>query len=39
MKFNNVESFISKCNEIMKSGNLDIYIVDAGQFGKTIAVF
>lgn len=37
MEFNNLESFISKCDEIVKSRDVDLYIVGAGKYGKIIA--
>lgn len=37
MKFDSIDSFISKCNEIMKNKAVSIYIVGAGKYGKEIA--
>ncbi len=37
MKFDNIDSFVSKCCEIAQCTDEDIYIIGAGQFGKNIA--
>lgn len=37
MRFNNLESFIAKCDALLKSSDADIFIVGAGKYGKMIA--
>ena len=37
MKFNNLDSFISKCDEIEKNTMINIYIIGAGKYGRQIA--